>query len=326
MKTTQARLKARLRELLNSAGADYPKAWRMAESWRQDRGSDLPDWPDYCFFPMAGWYAAICDELQVSKLSLHYALDISRLAALGAWRYTQSVYRINSSLYQALIQTVPRGQLPVELLMRLPEWCVYIETPGLTYAKEELQGFFAHLEWDANRFQPELRLLLVKEKGLEPVPLHLGGWTITEAVDRANSEARKNATKQSQLGEIPDNPHDQAQELYPLISLLLYVCSDGVEYQDRETPANPALKRTKKGLRLFPASRIRVWNLGDKTGKNLERLTAMHSSQGERKGPKPHIRRAHWHTFYAGPRNLEKRETRVKWIPPLLVASSDEED
>lgn len=317
-----------LHQLLKAVTDDYPSAWRLAESWRQDKGKDLPDWPDCCFFPMAGWYAAICDELQTSAVAAPYAPDIAKLAALGAWRYTQSIYRISPALYQSLIETVPRGPLPASLLMRMPEWCVYIETPGMICFDTELRGFFAHMEWDANRLAPELRLLLVADDDTLAVPLHIGPWTITEAADRAAAEARKNIEKFKLGRTISDGfAQDQAAQIYPLISLLLYVCSDGVEYRASKPPANPSPKRTKKGWRLFAANHMRVWNLGDKIGEQLERGAAQaEKSSGERAPIRPHIRRAHWHTFYAGPRDADERETRVKWIPPLLVAAEKEEE
>lgn len=157
------------------------------------------------------------------------------------------------------------------------------------------------------------------------IPLHIGKWTITEAVDRAVGVAKKTGAK---IGHNSDELDDsfvseQAKQLYPLISLLLYVCSDGVEYRASNQPSNPAPKRTRRhGWRLFPAPHPRVWNLGDKTGEALESaLSASKVQEGERKAVRPHIRRAHWHTFYAGPRDAEEREVRVKWIPPLLVGS-----
>ena len=285
------RTQDRLTKLLNILSSDYPKAWKFAEECRRDRGSDLPAWPEWCFLPMAGWYAAVCDEMQVHKLSIAHMPEMAQLAALGAWRYTQSIYRINPELFNALIETVPKGALPAELLLRMPEWCVYIETPGPL-----------------------------------AVPLHIGPWTITEALDRAASESRKNAHLSAIQRNIPrDLPAQQAPGLYPLISLLLYVCSDGVEYRASKQPENPQPKRTRRhGWKLFPAVHPRVWNLGDKIGETLE--AAKRDAQEERKGPRPHIRRAHWHTFYAGPRDADERETRVKWIPPLLIASGENED
>ena len=38
--------------------------------------------------------------------------------------------------------------------------------------------------------------------------------------------------------------------------------------------------------------------------------------------PRAHIRRAHWHRFWTGPRDGE-RTPRVKWLPPIPVNVDD---
>ncbi|WP_322071936.1 hypothetical protein [Paraburkholderia bannensis] len=45
---------------------------------------------------------------------------------------TQGIYRIDPADYPALIATVLTGEIPAEILMCMPEWCIYVETPGLT--------------------------------------------------------------------------------------------------------------------------------------------------------------------------------------------------
>lgn len=41
-------------------------------------------------------------------------------------------------------------------------------------------------------------------------------------------------------------------------------------------------------------------------------------------GPRPHVRRAHWHGFWSGPRKSEKQRTfSVQWLPPIAVAMVD---
>ena len=35
----------------------YPDVWKIVESFRLDRGKGVPDWPDWCFLPLAGAYA-----------------------------------------------------------------------------------------------------------------------------------------------------------------------------------------------------------------------------------------------------------------------------
>ncbi|RMF85262.1 MAG: hypothetical protein D6736_17640, partial [Nitrospinota bacterium] len=92
--------------------------------------------------------------------------------------------------------------------------------------------------------------------------------------------------------------------------------------------------KTKKGLRFFPPDQPRVWETGWRMGAALraaqgpasaEDVTAAPAAEGEgpvskpRARPRPHIRRAHWHSFWRGPRQ-GPREVVVKWLPPIPVA------
>ena len=113
--------------------------------------------------------------------------DVGRLAALGSWRVTQGVYRFDQDLYEAVRGTPIESDLPAEILYRLPEWCVYVKTPNMPGV--HLQGFFAHLEWDANTGRHELRLLLDHLDLLIPLPIHIGAWPLEEAMRRVSAEA-----------------------------------------------------------------------------------------------------------------------------------------
>jgi hypothetical protein len=114
---------------LIAAGRLYPKAWRQADQLRADRGkSGLPTWPSWCYLPMAAWYAIVSGGK--GRLGLDRIGDVGRLAALGSWRGTQGVYRFDQDLYEAVRATPIECDLPAEILYRLPEWCVYVETPG----------------------------------------------------------------------------------------------------------------------------------------------------------------------------------------------------
>lgn len=92
--------------------------------FRDSRGKDLPGWPDWCFMPMAAWYSIACHINGVDRLLLDLATEPARLGALGTWRYTQSVYRLDPDLFKAVWNTVPTGDLPCEVIYRMPEWCV----------------------------------------------------------------------------------------------------------------------------------------------------------------------------------------------------------
>jgi len=69
-----------------AAGKIYPGAWKKIDNFRADRGIELPNWPDWCFAPLAAWYAIVCAETERQALDLQIIGDVSRLAALGAWR------------------------------------------------------------------------------------------------------------------------------------------------------------------------------------------------------------------------------------------------
>lgn len=326
---------------LIAIGKKYPDAWRQVDLFRAGRGADLPAWPDWCFLPIAGWYSIVCREAQVKTLNptlppeSRRLEDIGTLAALGTWRVTQGIYRFDPDLYAALISTPITGDLPCDLLYRLPEWCVYIETPGYrwkdAWKDAELRGFFAHLESDVSDGRVELRLALDMEPRPWPMVLHLGEWPLDEAVARALSEGEKNlaghdwktaAERQSDMSEVA---RMALEHLPPLLSLLLYLCSENADFPV-ERPTNPKPKRTKKhGWRIFPAEATRVWEVGMRIGAALRRGNASEPAQGggASASPRPHIRRAHWHTYLTG---VGRTERRLKWLPPIPVKVEDMEN
>jgi hypothetical protein len=302
----------------------------------RDGRSPSLDWPDWCFLPIAGALAAVATDagVDVSHLGRLYperVADAARLAALGAWRMSQGIYRFDPTIYEAVRTTPVAGDLPSELLLRLPEWCVYLETPGAVgiSGSGALHGTFAHLEFDVNTGGIELRLLLDDEHGLIPIPLHLTGGGLSDAIERAVQVMRRSAGSGSQAlldgyaGEIRD-------VVSPVVSLLLYLATQASEITGRHgMPGNPTPVRTRRhGLRLFAVDGPRTWDVGVRLGAALRvaqtQASERSGSGGERAGPRPHIRRAHWHTFVSGPRSDPQAAQRdLRWMPPIPVALGD---
>ncbi len=263
----------------------------------------------------------------VRRVSILTVGDVGRLSALAAWRPTQGIYRFDNSLFSALINTSITGDLPSDVLHRLPEWCVYVETPGLEWVNSPLYGFFAHLEWDVKTGREELRLLLDSENALTPIPVHIGQWPLSEAISRALDISRLNAASLF-IPDIEDSESCISDTVGPLVSLLLYLCADDAEIGDgAKRPSKPSPKRTKQGLRLFPADKTIQWDVGVRIGAALR-----HSYQNaetpqnngidgtERIRPRAHIRRAHWHTYLSG---IGRSDRKLKWLPPIPVNVED---
>ena len=61
------------------------------------------------------------------------------LVTLAAWRrwdmeIQPGIYQFDFDFMSALSDTLITGDMPSEVLYRLPEWCIYIETNGRTFA------------------------------------------------------------------------------------------------------------------------------------------------------------------------------------------------
>ena len=325
----------RPREHLTAAGKLYPLAWKRADELRSERGTGtIPDWPDWCYLPLAGWYAIVSADAGSQRLDLARVGDVARLGAIGAWRVTQGIYRFDPALYESIITTPVAGDLPHDVLYRLPEWCVYIETPDMQWGGGPLHGFFAHLEPDANTGRPDLRLLLDAETALTAIPLHLGVWSLAESIARMTDVASVQGMARG-VGAAPPGVTGEIRSwVEPLVSLLLYLCAENAEIGDGTgAPTNPQPKRTKQGWRLFAPDRPTTWDVGVRLGAALRR--AYHAAEtgqgGTHAGPRPHIRRAHWHGFRSGPMKREDgtdipaaaRKFSLRWLPPIAVNLDD---
>lgn len=307
------------RKHLRDVAVKYPQVWKQMDMFRQDKGKGLPDWPDWCYCPLAAAYAVVSGGGS-NTCNMENIADVALVGGLAAWRVTQGIYRFDPALYQRLIETPVSGEIPVEVLYQLPEWCVYVETPGLSWIGSPVFGFFAHLEYDVSSDgRQELRLLLDLEDGLMAQPLHLTASTIDGALEGFAAEAGRHGGPPP----VPGALEKIGEYLPPILSLLLYLCTPAADYGGEARPTKPRPKKTKKGFKIFPPNQPRQWDVGVRMGAALRRAYQAQETgepagdnQGERQRPRPHIRRAHWHTYRTG----KGRSSRIlKWIPPIPV-------
>lgn len=257
------------------------------------------------------------------------AFMISAAMTFGTWRVTQGIYRFDEEIYKSLVDTSLSGEIPAEVLTRLPEWCVYVETPGLFLSdKLPLHGVWARLDLDQNN-RTLLAITPDADEGDFLIPptqhIELG----TGSVEDSLSAAWKSwiaAGAQSGGHSEQEIVSGISRWLSPVVNLLLYLCSenDFMRKGQEDLPANPSLRKTKKGVRLFPADGPTTWDVGVRMGAALRaaREAGYRAGEGEGKSStRPHVRRAHWHTYLTGPRADPRRELR--WLPPIPVGIKD---
>lgn len=316
----------RPKEVVREISHQYPQVWQQVKLFRAGKGKDLPDWPDWCYIPIA---VGVAIATQGDDTKLHQ-VNFSRLSpavitAAAAWRITQGVYRFDADLYNALVAQPLDGNIPCDALKRLPEWCVYVETIPDTTQELYIVGFWAHLEKDMNDGREELRFVFFYNDGtLLYLPVHIGNWTLGEGLQRVVAEAEKQANKiGSDLGPGFFGPSDVAS----CIQLLLYLCADNVDMP--RVPRHPSTRVRQSG-QVDVVREPRTWDVGVRIGasirkyRNEEAQGAGRTEQGTRESPRPHIRRAHWHHFWAGPMDGE-RKLVLRWLPPIPVGVEDEE-
>ena len=100
------------------------------------------------------------------------------------------------------------------------------------------------------------------------------------------------------------------EQIAGAINMVLYLCSS-----DRDIPDSYIRRST---YRYGNPKHIRVWDVGIRIGSALRRYrrAVEEHQRGSHESPRPHVRRAHWHHFWTGPRDGE-RKLVVKWLPPI---------
>lgn len=302
--------------LLREIGRRWPAVWRQVDSLRADRGRALPNWPEWCYLPMAGALAIATGGLDPTpEIILDLHLPPAVIAASAAWRVGKLAYRFDPDLFRSLVDQSLTGDLPCDILLRLPHYCIYLETPGMVRDDIPVAGFFAHLEHDTNDGRRELRLLLLMEDHtVRVVPVHLGEWTLEEGLRRISEEAGRVTGIDVEGMLAPEG-------LEPFLQLLLYLCAENADMPQGSRPGRPA-----RELRQLPDIPTR-WDVGLRIGAAIRRYENTQTDEpgeGTHASPRPHVRRAHWHHFWMGPKDGERRLV-LRWLPPIPVGVDEDE-
>ena len=315
------------KQLLREISRKAPRVWDHIKSFRKAKGKDLPDWPDWCYVPLAAGYSIASDVGPAEKMLFDPILNPASITALATWRVSQGVYRFDTDLFNELVSQPLEGNLPCDTLMRLPEWCVYIETNGLNYEVLNIEGFFAHLESDANNNRKELRLLFVNNTGYNiPIMLHLGNWTVEESLQKVKEEADKHV-KSANI-KIPAFTKQHAEKIASFLQLVLYLCAENADIPVRPQHTNT---RVRMSGQVDVPKEPRVWMVGERIGAAIrkyrhEERQNEHKAAGDtHASPRPHVRRAHWHHFWTGPKTGEQKLV-LRWLPPIPIGYEDGQD
>jgi hypothetical protein len=191
-----------------------------------------------------------------------------------------------------------------------------------------MYGFFFYITWDHELDQLNAAFLLDMEDELLPYNIFIGPWSLTEAAKRVLEDTKKYTM--GQMTFHPKTTERSVKILSPLLSLVLYLCSENSDISDPngDKPLFPKPIKTKKGPKMIPVNSARIWDVGVRMGSALRKARSVMTTDTFNKSntKRPHIRRAHYHHFLVGPKLSQSEKERrfvLKWLPPIPVNVED---
>lgn len=263
------------------------------------------------------------------------------IECLKVWQRTRVVYRVHPGLAVSLADTDPNSAIPCEVFTRLPHPDPFVAFPtpipaphGASSGKlAEPAVYVGMLVTGLSRSltmcsttDPDLCLLNVSLVGRfryigqreqefreysVRIPCLGDRYTVDEMIDTAgrfmattDPEARENGA--------------QRNAFRLAVSMLLYLCSGQSDIGAR-TAVAPGKKTRRQGS--VPSTVIDVgFDIGPKLHAAGQAAAATANS-GNGSRVRAHIRKAHWHTYWTGPK--DKQVADVRWIHPILVNAAD---
>lgn len=330
----------------------YPGVWKWVDRLRAIRDKIPYNWPTWCYLPLGGASGIVGGQDHVRR-----KWDAAFVATLSSWRVAKDIYIYDETVFEELWNTPIEGKLPIDVLHRLPTFCAYVAFPEpRDIYGGDAHGFYVHLNHSGKC--PLLMMLLdfgsvdhISADCISLAPymleLHEGSdllecLTLMDAKVRAQhpagvqfTERMENALGGREACEEAILPQSVKKLLEPLVSLTVYLCSTSAEIRAKDPLRGlrkPYAKKTKRGMRTFVPDQPQVWEVAFRIGATLRAAAAAtvtgrgSDDGGTHASPRPHIRRAHWHSYWTGPKaalgkpEVPDREIVVKWIPPIPVA------
>jgi hypothetical protein len=273
-------------------------------------------------------------------------MEASKIATLASWRLAKDIYIFDETVSEELWETPIDGAIPIDILHKLPTWCAYVAFPVPRIMEGgSVHGFFVHLNYSS---MPKLMLGLdytsvdhIDSSSMLSFAVELQeGRSLLECLTTMHETAKAKHGPPSLAVEAVVQPGEVIRWMEPLLSLTIYLCSASAEIRARDPlrglRQDHYTKKTRRGVRTFVPEQPQVWEVAYRIGATLRAATAAASRSTDNGGthasPRPHIRKAHWHSYWTGPKAavgkapVPAREVVVKWIPPIAVAMGPDDE
>lgn len=263
-------------------------------------------------------------------------MDDKKLAMFFAWRATKLDFRFDDEFAGELVRTPLTGEVPAELLRRLPASCIFVSLPHNILPG--YVGFYANIDQPSKRAEPVLSIYMASPNRW---PSHLidlplaPGCRVAEVALSKEMASQKNVEEFLKESGDPESEEkaalfaknraewaeSRAQATGKVLSCLLYLCSDEPDLPVDYQPSVRQEKVIGTQRRIVPPTDVVRWPVGVRIGATFkkEKASIEHPTEAGRVANtvRPHVRRAHWHTYWTGPQG--NRKPSLRWLSPILV-------
>lgn len=285
----------------------------------------------------------------VNPKSVFVSYSAEALQAIAAWRTTKLHYEVDPDFWDELAATPMKGTPPSEIFQHLPARAFFISRKGglLRDVDAELHrrdgdavfhGFFVYVLPGVLTILPATNTTISGK-----MEMRLGKESVEEALDRVCREMRESslsvirahpngtdAERQQAIQDMqkrwPDEEKSIKRDWHGVLSNVLYLCTDAPDVEGKPLPVPCRTSRIGARVRFSTPVTETVVGVGIRLGSVFRKAASESRRSGGDSAGKPmppHIRRAHWHTYWAGKKGEQRPE--VKWLSPILVNAQSSE-
>lgn len=263
-------------------------------------------------------------------------VSVQTAEAAKLWRRHRVVYRVHQGLADSLVDTETRTAVPCEVFARLPHPDPFVVFPTPIRAPTAQDSRFRLVEQPVfvgmlvtamteheqlcSTVDPQAHQLCIALASKIQYEGHMPGHDETILLLPLSGEYSIDdlIARAAEYGSYGHISIAEQRQVYNLaISLLLYLCSshrDTREYR-RETTGRRGRKAGHNG------GNSTIIDTGFDVGPTLQATHRSFQHHGGAtstgNGVRAHLRRAHWHTYWTGPRTSPTPE--IRWLHPILV-------
>lgn len=319
-------------ELLKKISNKFPLIWDVLGEYAKN-----PEWDERCYVPIGLAMGIFPDFHQVDwehqLRRMYYAIQFS---ALAVWRLDKEVYQFSEELEDMLFEQSKSDDMdiPGNVLEYLPYRAFYVRfsSPQVD-GNVKFDGFFVHYEWDIQRGGELCIRFLFLTDGLDVSgsEIKLCARTLAENFVIFSRLVEKNVEKFNNKENDIRKPskfnyiNASKDMIKKALELTLYICA-----QNADITASPkqATYRPKNGKIMDRYAEVRTWDVGVRIGAKVRLAhgnsrSSRESSHGSHASPRTHMRRGHWHHYWTGPRDGD-RKLILKWTAPMLIGGVGE--